>query len=285
MVAPKRMTAIFAMALLGMSAFCGHTFVRSQDGSQAPAPYVAEQPVMRGLDASLFMQSSAEYRACCYQAYNLAIFKLRLACKDKQQGQELAVVMDLDETVLDNSGFQAQQVRGGVAFDQRLWEIWEQKHSQFIGLTPGARDFIWEAEKLGVKIFYISNRSENSREPLKEALKRLEINLPSDKHLLPAKETSNKTLRRQAVEKDHKVILYVGDNLRDFDERFKCADMTPKEKPQIDAAIKARKDQVDQARAEFGEKWIILPNTCYGEWMKPMGRGLKDLDQLTPQAK
>ena len=71
------------------------------------------------------MQSAAEYRACCYQASNLALFRLKEAVAKKPEGK-LAVVADLDETILDNAGFQAMQLRSNLAYDQRLWEIWEE---------------------------------------------------------------------------------------------------------------------------------------------------------------
>ena len=77
------------------------------------------------------------------------------------------------------------------------------------------------------------------------------------------------------------VLLFVGDNLRDFDDRFRCrplaADATGE---QLAAAVKGRYDEVDQCRANFADRWVILPNPAYGEWTKPLGRGAKDLDRL-----
>src|SRR5689334_18057736 len=89
---------------------------------QAIAPFKVESPPFRALDANLYMQISAEYRACCYQAYNLATIRLKerhAALKDN--GKKPAVILDLDETVLDNAGFQAMLLRSGLAYDQRLW--------------------------------------------------------------------------------------------------------------------------------------------------------------------
>src|SRR3954466_13712198 len=84
---------------------------------QAPVAIKLEDPPHRGLDASLYMQTAAEYRACCYQAYHLAALRLRNAAAARKPGEKLAVVMDLDETVLDNAGFQAMQLRSLIAFD------------------------------------------------------------------------------------------------------------------------------------------------------------------------
>src|SRR5262249_59466627 len=92
--------------------------------------------------------------------------------------------------------------------------------------------------------------------------------------------------RRQEVEKEYTVLLYVGDNLRDFDERFRCRKLDPKAAPEeLEQAIRERKDEVDRTRAAWGEKWIVLPNPAYGEWMKPLGQGRKDLDRLAPAAR
>src|SRR5262245_45897134 len=111
--------------------------------AQAPAPFKPEVPALRGLDANLFMQTAAEYRACCYQAYNLATARLKEFHEaSKGKGKKLAVVLDLDETVLDNAGFQAMLLRSGLTFDLRLWEMWEQKGTDQLGLIPGAREFI-----------------------------------------------------------------------------------------------------------------------------------------------
>ena len=110
-----------------------------EDAPQAPAAFLPELPTYRGLDANLYMQTSAEYRACCYQAYNLATRRLKERFEElKDGGKKLAVVMDLDETVLDNAGFQAMQLRSGLAFDLRLWDIWEEKHGDMVALVPGA---------------------------------------------------------------------------------------------------------------------------------------------------
>jgi 5'-nucleotidase (lipoprotein e(P4) family) len=268
--------------------------VRPQEAvtSQAPAAFPAEAPPARGLDANLYMQTAAEYRACCYQAYNLATRRLReLQAEAKGNGKPLAVVLDLDETALDNAGYQAMLLRSGLAYDQRLWDMWEGQYDDFVGLIPGAKEFIDEAGKQGVTAIYISNRSEKFRNSTDCALKRLGIPAKKAELLKLTTGPGDKTKRRQEVEKEYRVLLYLGDNLRDFDETFRCSvdNTSPATRTtdpeKLAAAIRERKDKVDQTRAKWGAEWIILPNPAYGEWTKPLGLGTKDLDRLVPVGK
>jgi acid phosphatase len=259
---------------------------QSPAGPAAPAAFKREQPENRGLDANLFMQTSAEYRACCLQAFNLATMRLKQASEGAEQGdKKLAVVMDLDETVLDNAGFQAMQLRSGLAYDQRLWDMWEEKHADQVGLIPGAKEFIQEAGKLGVAVAYLSNRNERFRKQTQGALTRLGIPAASDDLLRLATTTSDKTLRRMEVEKAYSVVLYVGDNLRDFDEQFRYGDLSQATPAKLEAAIQERKEKVDAQRKTWGSKWVILPNPAYGEWTKPLGRGKTDYDRLAQPMK
>jgi len=263
-------------------ALSGSAFVFGQ-APVAPPRYEAEEPANRNLDASLYMQTAAEYRACCLQAYNLATFRLKEALAQQNKGK-LAVVMDLDETAVDNSGFQAMQLRSGLAYDQRLWDAWEEQGFDKVGLVPGAKEFILEARKLGVAVVYISNRNEKFREQTKKALTRLGIAAESDSLLKLSTGTSDKTARRQEAERDYTVLLYVGDNLRDFDEALRCSKIENETPQELERAIKARKDAVDKQAAIWGQKWIILPNPAYGEWTKPLERGRGDFDRLAPTA-
>lgn len=242
-----------------------------------PAPR-AEVPPYRGLDANLYMAASAEYRAACYQAFALAerLVAERLKARPAGSSRKPAVVMDLDETVLDNGGFQASQLRGNFAYDQARWDEWERTGGPSLRLIPGAKEFIAAAERAGVTVCHISNRNEKSRAETKAALERLGVPVHSEIELQLATDTSDKTERRARVAEAFDIVLLVGDNLRDFDERFR----SPKAEPA--AAIAARKAAVDATRDAFGTRWVILPNPAYGEWTKPLGRGLADLDHLTP---
>jgi 5'-nucleotidase (lipoprotein e(P4) family) len=254
----------------------------------APKPFANEDPAYRALDANLYMQTSAEYRAACYQAFELAKLRVRAALAEKPgkpAGQPVAVVLDLDETVFDNGGFQAAQLRSNLAYDQRLWDMWEERHGDQVGLIPGAKDFLLEAKKLGVIPVYISNRNDKNREATKRILARHGLGISAETELKLSTTTSNKTQRRHETDAIYYVVLYVGDNLRDFDEAFKCPELGKRTPDDLDQAIQARKNTVDLKREEFGKKFIILPNCAYGEWARPLGQGKADLDRLIPEAK
>jgi acid phosphatase len=253
----------------------------AQQAPTAPPTYLPESPPFRGLDANLYMQTSAEYRACCYQAYNLATLRLKEALAKKPAGKP-AVIMDLDETVLDNAGFQAMQSRSKLAYDQRLWDRWEENDGDCVALIPGAKEFIHEARKSGVAVAYISNRGEKFRSKTKLLLTRLDIPAATEDLLKLSTDTSNKSKRRVEVEVNYNVLLLVGDNLRDFDEKLAFGKFDKTKPEEVAKAILARKDAVDKERSKWGDRWIILPNPAYGEWPKPFGQGKADLNYLAP---
>jgi 5'-nucleotidase (lipoprotein e(P4) family) len=266
----------------GMASWAAVTWVAGQAPSAPPA-FRSEDPPYRGLDANLYMRSAAEYRACCFQAFNLAAERLKAAVAAAHSTDRLAVILDLDETILDNSGFQAAQTRSNLAFDQRLWELWELHEGERVGLVPGAKEFVTAAVSLGVTPIYISSRDRTYHEQTKQVLARLQLPLSDDRWLMLADATtgSDKTSRRTAAEKEFSVVLLIGDNLRDFDEAFRFSS-TLVAAGKRNEAIDARAVAVDRRRAEFGDRFIILPNPAYGEWNKVLGHGLADLDLLAP---
>lgn len=262
--------------------------------SATPVAYKVEEPANRGLDATLFMQTSAEYRASCYQAYNLASTRLDELVKARMglRTNPSAVVMDLDETVFDNSRFQVMLLQNGLAWNKDLWAEWEGKHAGDVTAIAGAKEFIDTATKLGVEVFYVSNRNEEFGKQAKKALAELGIPLRDDDHLQLMDPNdpggSDKTKRFNQVRSQYDVLLYVGDNLKDFDEDLGFGDIKKVPDGELDDRITARKAKVDggqvggkAVRERFGSDWIILPNPTYGEWKAPLGRGQADLNRLT----
>jgi len=238
----------------------------------------AEKVPFRGLDASLYMLTSAEYRAACHQCFRWAEMivqlkqQLRRAQADSPNAKPLAVVMDLDETILDNGWFQSQQIRDQVAFDMQRWSTWEEKGAEKVRVIPGAVAFIKKLRVLGVAPVFISNRNKNALKQTIETLERFEISVPENQILLADNQTgSDKTSRRAQVEQSFDVVLYLGDNLRDFDERFKF---------NAASGIDGRNQVVDELSNKFGIEWIILPNPSYGEWTKVFRNDAGDLDLL-----
>jgi acid phosphatase len=275
-------------------------------GQVAPGPYQAEAPANRGLDATLYMQTAAEYRASCYQAYKWAAIQLEALVKARKPtaSKPFAVIMDLDETVLDNSRFQAMLLRNGLAWDKDLWKQWERDHSDDVTLIPGAKEFIDKAasieKELGssVDVFFVSNRNgKEFKQQALDVLTRLGVPPKDPEHLKlvldpEVEDSQNKTERFQQVRDHYDVLLYVGDNLRDFSEElafdklgFGKVKKAPEEK--LIEIIQARRDKVDTGQAEntqvrdrFGNDWIIIPNPTYGDWKAPLGRGETDFNRL-----
>jgi acid phosphatase len=235
-------------------------------------------PAERDLGADLWVQTSGEYVACCLQTYRLAGRLVRQKLEDDDRPP--AVVMDLDETVLDNSGYQTFLYAAGQSFSPATWDRWEREHGGDVRLVPGAGAFIRQAKKLGVAVVYISNRSDKNRKYTLDTLNALGV-APKDpdKQLLLLKEgvPSDKSARRKVVEAEYHVLLYFGDSLLDFDKQFKPPALGPDAAAQ-NKAVEARKELVRKNAKHWGDDWIILPNPVYGDWTRLIGR--RPLDNL-----
>jgi 5'-nucleotidase (lipoprotein e(P4) family) len=213
------------------------------------------------LQSVVWVQQSAEYEALCYQAFNAASDRLLEITKKRQsesyrttaRGKPLAVVADLDETVLLNLPQMLQQVDAGVGFRPETFQEWVEQESAVA--IPGAEKFLALAEKLGVSIYYISNRSAvNELEPTIANLKKLGLPFASSDHILLKTNTSNKDERRAQIAAQFDIVLFLGDNLGDFSGLYDQGGSTQRK-------TQARLDQY-----QYGRKWIVLPNPVYGTW-------------------
>lgn len=212
------------------------------------------EPMTHLLLATAWYQQSAEMRACYYQAYNLAKVTLKENKQNYKGPKPIAVVLDIDETVLNNSPFEAKLMVDRQNYSDSAWMAWSAREEA--KALPGAADFISYARELGVEVFFISNRIEEERE---RTLKNLaEAGMAVDSaHLLLydlSKKTSCKDERRDAVSANYEIILFVGDNLGDYTSLFDRRDSS--------LALQL----ADSLRDDFGRKFIVLPNPMYGEW-------------------
>ena len=201
--------------------------------------------------AILWLQRSAEVKALFYQGYNLARMEL-----DRQlrlnPGKKLAVVVDIDETVLDNSPYQAQRMKAGKGYTTKSWNRWCNKASA--KALPGAKGFLRYASSKGVAVFYISNRRESTRMGTLVNLKKEGFPQAENRKLLLRTKSSSKTARRAVVLKQYTIAVLCGDNLGDFSDIFQGRDMNSR-----DAAVR-------RMRKKFGRKFIVFPNPMYGAW-------------------
>ncbi len=244
-------------------------YVAGQNDGLSQRPVNAQ---LRAVDADLWVQTAAEYRACCLQTYRLAAERLsqKLAGLNRNASKPPAVIMDLDETVFDNSPFQTWLLRYGLAYTDARWEVWERDHADEVRLVPGALDFIRAAESAGVTVCYITNRK--YRDGTIAALKHVDIDVKDiDGRLLLATTTSDKTARREEVRKRYAVLMLLGDNLRDFSEEFRAPKVDPADAAGLRRAIAERDDKVSRGGQKWGDDWFILPNPVYGEWTKLTG--------------
>jgi len=234
----------------------------------------AKEPVsLRALYANIYVQTSAEYRACCRTIYTCAGRQLEQSvARTDPQYTKPAVVMDLDETVIDNAAFQSSLYQRGLEYTPELWAEFERSGVARIGAVPGALEFIEHAESLGVTVVYLSNRNERNIDATSATLERLGINgedLEQRLFLKPTGGSSSKTARRDAVSAQYNVLMYFGDNLRDFSEVFRSPGLpTDPDGADYRSAIAARKTAVDDAACHWGVDWFVLPNPVYGEWEK-----------------
>jgi 5'-nucleotidase (lipoprotein e(P4) family) len=265
--------ACSAASLLAGFAF-GNVRLATAQAPVAAAP--ALNPQEKALYANLYMQTSAEYRAVCTQTYALATTQLRqrLASIPVEETKRPAVVMDLDETVLDNGGYETFVDRERMNFTPATWSEWEKNHADEVIPIPGAKEFIQYAEQNGVAVVYLSNRAEANRAGTIAALKAngLDTTGIEDRLLLQAAGTpSDKSARRKAAMEKYRVVMLVGDNLRDFSEEFAAPKIAGSEDAKLHTAIEERKAKVDATRNHWGVDWFILPNPDYGEWEKLLG--------------
>jgi 5'-nucleotidase (lipoprotein e(P4) family) len=202
--------------------------------------------------ASIWQQRAAEYKALCFQAYNIARQRVDEGLK-KVSDKPLAIITDIDETLLDNSPYDAKRALQNLDYNDKTWKEWTDK--AIADTVPGAPAFFKYAASKGITVFYITNRNENERAATLFNLQRYGLPNTNDEHLLLKNGNSSKESRRQDVLKTHNVLLLCGDNLPDFDMLY---DNHPSEESRITATQRLQK--------EFGNKFIVLPNPSYGDF-------------------
>lgn len=215
------------------------------------APEQADNEYQVG--AVLWQQASAESRALQYQAYKLARLMLDRDLRLHQKSNlKRAVVVDVDETVLDNSRYQAELIVNRQPFTSASWIEWC-NHAKASAI-PGAVDFLKYAATRGVRVFYVTNRRQTEKAGTITNLKQLGFPDVSDETVVVRTDVSSKEPRRQSISRRYRIVLLFGDNLSDFSNAFEGK--TPEQRT---AAVEA-------ARQKFGTEFIVLTNPMYGDW-------------------
>lgn len=224
------------------------------------------------LNAVLWVQRSAEYRALSLQTFRAAADHLDRALGETHwdalapaergnptDGLPPAVIMDVDETVLDNSPYQARLIRDGGEYDELGWDRWvAEKKARPL---PGVVDFARAAAARGVTILYLSNRAVHLQAATLANLRAAGLPVADDEVFLGLgtvvegceQQGSEKDCRRRLAGARYRVLMQFGDQLGDF--------------VRIDANTpEGRASLLDEYRDWFGERWFMLPNPTYGSW-------------------
>jgi len=231
--------------------------------AQAPEP-----PASDLLNAVLWMQRSVEYKASALTAFALARIRLDQALADKDwtaapkeqtgayQSLPPAIILDVDESILDNSGYQAWMTLKGTTFDSKTWNAYVNTvTSQAI---PGAVEFARYADSKGVKVFYVSNRTADEEPATRKNLER--FGFPTggnvDTMLMTRKQPdwgSAKGTRRAFVARSYRILINVGDNFGDFVDDYRGGEAE---------RLKVMEDN----KARWGREWIMIANPSYGSF-------------------
>ena len=246
------------------------------------APRIAQQapdpPASDLLNAVLWMQRSVEFKASALTAFALARVRLDQALADpnwtgapKEQAgayQSLppAVILDIDETIFDNSGYQAWMVLKGTTFDPKTWNAYVNTMTSLP--IPGALEFAQYADSKGVKVFYITNRVAEEEPATRKNLEKLGFPMGgnADTMLMARKQPdwgSAKGTRRAHVARSYRVLLNVGDNFGDFVDEYRGSEAE-------------RLKVLEQHKDRWGREWIMIANPSYGSFESaPFGHDFK----------
>ncbi len=239
----------------------------------------AQEPVPQNdlLNATLWMENSVEYQANTLAMYQLAKIRLDEAFADKtwtaateQTGayQDLppAIILDADETVIDNGAYESWLVVAGKDFSSKTWGPWVEAADA--DAVPGALEFTKYADSKGVKVFYVTNRTADQEEATRKNMEALGFPMGGNVDtLLTSKEqedwTSKKGTRRAFVAKDYRVLLLVGDNYGDFSDDYSGSEAE-------------RLASLEANMAHIGHDWIFIANPEYGSFESaPFGHDFK----------
>ena len=218
--------------------------------------YAAEAPALctpKAYEMALrYQQKSAEIMALQLQTYKFARQDFLQKAAHLASPEKAAVVMDLDETVLDNSPLLVRDMEN--CHDYTRWDTWDAwEKSGHPGLIPGAKEFLQTVSDKKVRIFYVSDRSQANKNQTLATLRALGLPQVSDDSV--QLDTASKQVRREAIRQHYQIIMLFGDSLPDFSAQFKNKKTTEQQR-----------QLVRDNEAHFADDWIILPNAAYGSW-------------------
>jgi len=227
------------------------------------------------LDALVWMQSSAEYEAIARQTFRLARLNMGDALVDptwtasveqqvlfSDRDKELAalppaVIVDVDETVLDNTSYQCDLIRNNEQYTRDSWTAFVKERVS--RPVPGSVEFVQACRSAGVTVLFVTNREFSVEDETRRNLTEVGLMKKRDPDALFTKYekegwNSDKQSRREHLASRYRILLLVGDDLNDF--------LTIKRQP---TSQERKQAAVDYAKW-WGQKWMVLPNPNYGGW-------------------
>jgi 5'-nucleotidase (lipoprotein e(P4) family) len=270
MTQPKRVRRLISSAMISLFMMVSGTPSIAEGEAR---PIVAREQ----MNATLWMQRAAEYRLIAAQTWRMAQEKLATTLvapgtaaleqitlpAETLAALPTAIIVDLDETVLDNTAYQARNILQGKDYDESDWQAWMQEASA--PAVPGAKEFLQAAVDAGHTIIYLTNRrclpaASGASGPCPAEAWTLanmaKLGLPQAdeaKFLLmrgerPEWASSDKSVRRAYVAQRYRILALFGDDLHDFVPRAEFAARESTLTPWV------------------GERWFVLPNPMYGSW-------------------
>jgi 5'-nucleotidase (lipoprotein e(P4) family) len=201
-----------------------------------------------------------ESAALYFQGFAVARERLDAVLAQPAPPKPLALITDIDETVLDNSPYQVWLIQNRETYSLKTWKQWTARASA--EALPGASNFLNYASSRGVKVFYVTNRDQDEADATVKNLQTAGFPNADHAHLLCKRNgVKGKDDRRAEIAKAHTVCLLLGDNLSDFSGTF---DST---------ILEERGAAVTNHAARFGSNWIVFPNPMYGDWEKARPAG------------
>jgi 5'-nucleotidase (lipoprotein e(P4) family) len=267
--------------VLALTVGCASREVRESTATRDPLPPSAASSIAHdNVNAVVWMQTAVEYAATTRTVYAAAALQLNAALADPRwdalppserggqrvEGLPPAIIVDADETVIDNSPYQARLVERGAMYDPASWSEWVETRSATA--VPGALDFLRGAARRGITVFYVTNRSAQNKRATVDNLRALGFPLsePEDTVLTVDESqgwTSAKGTRRQFVGERYRVLMMFGDNLGDFVDGY-------------NVSVDERAALVEPYGQWWGTRWFMLPNPSYGSWEAAVTRGADD---------
>lgn len=220
-------------------------------------------------------QESAEVKALQKQAYTLATMQLdRITAEKKDSIKPLAIISDIDQTIMDDTNYQAERLLSSEKWDNGPWDGYYKAIATEANVAlPGAVEFFNYAKSKGISIFYITNRDHDTVDLTVAELEHAGLPFADPNHVLVMDESgsSNKDSRRESILKNYDVIMYLGDNIGDFTSDFKR---------EYGAIKRTEMATAPEYIDNWGTIWIILPNSTYGDYVGAVWNNDRDADRI-----